>query len=101
LVDCVTDYYGCEGGNYPLSFNYIGANGQELESSYPYMNDQTACTYDVSLAVAGLVQSDDTTDYFGNISDYYNEVYSTPEEIMEVVAAQPAAVLLNASGFKF
>jgi C1A family cysteine protease len=36
LVDCVTMYSGCDGGDYWGAWLYGETNGQELDSAYPY-----------------------------------------------------------------
>merc|ERR1719389_882784 len=43
LVDCCTDYNGCNGGDYPLAYEYVGKYGQESDADYPYVGKETVC----------------------------------------------------------
>uniref|UniRef100_A0A7E4V5T9 Pept_C1 domain-containing protein n=1 Tax=Panagrellus redivivus TaxID=6233 RepID=A0A7E4V5T9_PANRE len=42
LIDCSANF-GCNGGNPKISFDYIKANGQTLEKSYPYAQKRQSC----------------------------------------------------------
>lgn len=56
LVDCSGSYntQGCNGGWGYDAFRYIQANGQMLESAYPYTASQNVCKYDKSKVVAQI-----------------------------------------------
>eukprot|EP00727_Mastigamoeba_balamuthi_P013417 m51a1_g8699 putative pro-cathepsin h (422) ;mRNA; f:80903-82524 len=48
LVDCVRKDYngmgtGCQGGNYPMAFDYLKQHAAMLESSYPYRAENGYC----------------------------------------------------------
>ena len=49
LVDCVTNCYGCDGGEMNLAMEYVVANGgDDTESSYPYTATDGTCNFNKS-----------------------------------------------------
>lgn len=51
VVDCSKENGGCDGGDLPPAFDYIIANGLELESTYPYKARDQRCAYKASSVV--------------------------------------------------
>ena len=50
LVDCETEDHGCDGGNTYNAFTYLIDHWAYLDSDWPYVAEDTKCTYDSSEA---------------------------------------------------
>jgi len=85
LVDCSTSYgnNGCNGGLMDYAFEYVEANGIELESTYPYTAEDGTCAYSKSSVV------------FTNTG--YTDVATNNEvALATAVAQQPTSVAIEA-----
>jgi C1A family cysteine protease len=70
IVDCSSDgNYGCDGGNFEPTFNYLKQQGNKIatEDSYPYVGTKETCTtdgvdqIDLEQLNATLIESGDET----------------------------------------
>lgn len=62
LVDCSWPYgnNGCNGGLFANGYAYVKQYGAELNSAYPYVANDTACTYDsskVAVRISGTISA--------------------------------------------
>lgn len=94
LVDCVTMYNGCDGGDYWGAWAYGETSGQELESAYPYKAVQGTCKYNNADGKVGTIKNNPSVraGVFGG---------ATNAEMMTTISVKSNAVGINASGINF
>ena len=54
LVDCETEDHGCDGGNTYNAFTYLIDHWAYLDSDWPYVAEDTKCTYFISATYPNL-----------------------------------------------
>jgi len=101
LVDCDRMDYGCNGGSPVYAMQYVQSQGQELESSYPYIASVGTCTYNAAKAIQGIttgpgyVQSN-------SVPALKAAIYQVPTvvavEATDVLQSYQSGVLDNTSG---
>jgi len=85
LVDCSTSYgnQGCDGGLMDYAFEYVEANGIELEATYPYTGVDGTCAFNKA-SVA-----------FTN-TGYTNVAQNNQVALLAAVAVQPVSIAIEA-----
>jgi len=85
LADCVTQDYGCNGGDTPTAYQYMEKNGVELEKDYPYRSGTTGwtgrCHYnakDAEVKVTGFSTISSNADQEPRM---YDEILKSPMSI--------------------
>lgn len=91
LLDCVTDCFGCNGGNMIPSFQYV-INRQDghfmRETDYPYVGQMNTCSYNSALAVVSITS--------------VNSVPRDEKSLMAAVSSKgPIAAAVDASHYSF
>jgi hypothetical protein len=93
LVDC-GPYSGCNGGDYPLAWEYFTDHGQETNSDYPYTAKDGTCNY----------ASSQGRTYIPKVNGEYHVSLpdpSAPLAIMQAVEERTNAIGINASSGAF
>jgi len=90
LVDCSDSFgnMGCDGGLMDQAFQYVEANGIELESTYPYKGVDGKCQYKAASTIFKI--------------DNYTDV--TPKDndaLQAAVAGQPVSIAIDAENIMF
>ena len=95
LLNCDTDDQGCEGGNFPNTFNWIQANGLVSDSVLPYKNVKEAtCDSSLSGQVVGKMANFD----FCSIS---GEKKCTEDIVYGFLSSGPVNVGIDAGSADF
>jgi C1A family cysteine protease len=90
LVDCAGGVYhnnGCNGGLMDYAFQYIEANGLELESAYPYTARDGTCHSSQS-------------EFVGTVASY-QDVQQSASQLKAAIAQQPVSVAIEADQYAF
>jgi cathepsin L len=84
LVDCSQSYgnQGCEGGLMDDAFQYVAANGIDLEANYPYTAEDGTCSMSGQTYMTGISYQDVTPD--------------DENQLQAAVAQQPVSVAIEA-----
>jgi len=84
LVDCSGSYgnQGCDGGLMDDAFQYVAANGIDLEANYPYTAEDGTCSMSGQTFLKGISYSDVTPD--------------SEDQLKAAVAQQPVSVAIEA-----
>jgi C1A family cysteine protease len=84
LVDCSQSYgnQGCDGGLMDDAFQYVAANGIDLEANYPYTAEDGSCSTSGKAYLQGISFTDVTPD--------------DEDQLKAAVAQQPVSVAIEA-----
>jgi len=85
LVDCSSSYgnNGCNGGLPDYAYEYSAANGNELESVYPYQGVQGQCQYNQGSA-------------YGVTSQHVDVAQDNPTALAQAVTVNPVSIGIEA-----
>ena len=90
LIDCSTAYgnEGCNGGLNSWAYQYVAKQGIELNSQYPFTQQNNACKYDASKVVFRIGG-------FNRVPKYNNA------QLKAAVAQQPVSIGIDATALQF
>lgn len=98
-MDCSNSFgnNGCSGGLAFNAWNYMGSNGLELESAYPYKAVEGTCKYSSSLGKVGCDPSKTYTQVKGGSSGSW----ASSANMQAAITIKPTEVSIHASSVVF
>jgi len=91
IVDCDKVDQGCNGGDTPTAYEYvIKAGGLEAETSYPYVAEDEACSFNPTKAVAHI-----------SGWTYITKNKNETEMVQKLYALGPLSICVDAASWQF